>query len=134
MQVGDAPHHQEHYARAVYRPDVAITMAWGLRPGNTVAINARPEYRAPWMDAFPLAAPAWFVLADVFYCGAFVYRQTLCEPEPHAALLPLPHREGETWVVSRFSRDLARLVDGLERDDTSEFDRYFQLAGFTIAD
>jgi hypothetical protein len=126
--------HQAHHMRAAYKPDVCLALAWGIDPDNIPPDETRFQ-KAPWSKAFP-AAPEWTtLLADVLYCGTLVHRESCADVDGARCYLPVPRRSktGE-FTVSQWSHDFVRLLDRLERSPGSEFDRYFQDAGFTIAD
>ena len=122
----------EHNARASYRPDVAIGLAWG--------ITVRERFETEWTERAGWDAES--CLADILYSGMLVDRQIVVVVDGGRTYLPLP-RDREQLTVSKWDHDFVRLLDelqlasgvggGLGERKRSEFDDYFQRAGFSIA-
>jgi hypothetical protein len=112
----------------VYKPDISITIAWGLHSNN--------DFKEAWANQFPDPQASSSFL-DVFYNNALIFRNTYVMVDGGRANLPLPRverdKEGNrtaALTVPRREHDLIRLVDSLTHK--SDFDRYFRQAGLTI--
>jgi len=144
----------EHWARAAYRPDLSIGLAWG--------IIVNDNFAADWVKALadePLVLvpenPA--ILVDVFCNGMLVDRDALVLVDDWRGYLPIPRLNndqmrlgyvpgGYPMVVSRWRHDLAKLVDELSMTNhvgvasafgsnaESRFDSYFRRAGLSVSD
>jgi hypothetical protein len=122
----------EHLARAAYRPDVAIGLAWGI------AVN--DNYQEDWANDFT-DPHAESILVDIFYNGMLVARETLVYVDGSRALLPIPY-DHEKLLVRHRDRAFARLLDDLSLEhgvgggvgdrSRSEFDDYFRRAGLVV--
>lgn len=128
--------HTSHHSRAVYKPDIAIGMAWGLRrdPDDQ-------GFHEDWLERF--ADPnAWAAWLDVLYHGQPVDRRLYVVVDGGRCSLPLPEqmfadngldwpREKRLWVPE-VDVKLFRLVN--ELSSGWDFDRYLNQAGFDVAD
>jgi hypothetical protein len=124
----------EHHARASYRPDLSIGLAWGVRVNE--------NFQEVWTQKFS-DKKAHSCLADLFYNGMLVDREYYVVVDGGRACLPLPS-DREKLIVSRWNYDFVKLLDefgyysgvsgGIGDRSPSEFNRYFQQAGFTVAD
>jgi len=121
---------KSHSNVATYKPDVSITIAWGL--------ESLDNFREEWANKFPNPrASSSFI--DIFYNGALVFRDIYVEVDGGRARLPLPtikwddkqKKITELTVPLRRYR-LIGLVDSL--DHVSQYDSYFQQAGFKVVD
>jgi hypothetical protein len=125
----------EHLARAAYRPDVSIGLAWGIR--------VEDDFRADWVQELeePLNRPAPSFIADILYNGMLVARELLVLVDGARCYLPIP-RLGKGMHVSMWDHDFAKLLDelqlahgvggGVGDPSRSEFDDYFRRAGFIV--
>jgi hypothetical protein len=112
-----------HSNSAVFREDVAISLAWGLQADATFA--------EPWATTFPdPKASRDFV--DVFYNNSLVYRDTYIVVDGGRACLPMPE-SADSLTVPRGYASLIRLIDELGLR-TSDYDSYFKRAGFSEVD
>lgn len=115
---------ESHQSVAAYKPDLSITMAWGL--------DCARDLREKWANAFPVPrASSHF--ADAFYNGALVYRSLYVVADGGRIKLPKPPLSPEMLEVpvdySRFVHLLNRLEGQIGYED------YFQRAGLlTIAE
>jgi hypothetical protein len=129
--------HHEHSMRAAYKPNLGITIAWGLD-----RTSHRPnEFSEPWHQDFPdSGASAHFV--DFFYNGDLVHREVYVDVDGGRANLPLPHRDFDSetgdrptvtaYWITRWQYEFFKTLDQLER--SSDFDSYLQRAGFEVRD
>jgi hypothetical protein len=108
-----------HSSVAAFRPDLSITMAWGLSHSD--------DFEEPWANGFPdkRASSSFF---DVFYNNALVYRGVYVMVDGGRAKLPLPKSRADLVVPVRYSF-LVRLLDQLDGYSTDYTD-YFRRAGF----
>lgn len=121
---------KSHSDIAVYKPDISITIAWGLDCMETF----KAEWVKKWYDS---SASSSFV--DVFYNNALVYRERYVTVDGARANLPIPRQKLDATkekvmalTVPRGRRNFIRLLDSFGR--ISSFDEYFGDAGFTIVD
>lgn len=122
----------EHNARAAYRPDVSIGLAWGIRENR--------DYRAEWAQSFP-NDQAESLIADILYNGMLVSREYVVVVDGGSTALPIPD-DREKLLVTQWAYDFVRLLDelqlatgvggGVGDPSRSEFDDYFQRAGLTV--
>ena len=82
----------EHLARAAYRPDLSIGLAWGITDND--------NYREDWANDFP-DEHAESELADILYNGMLVAREILVSVDGGRALLPIPY-DHEKLLVRRW--------------------------------
>ena len=123
-----------HPRLAVYRPDVSLRLAWGMR--KSWGDSDDDGLRFDWHFPDPRMV---LELVDVLWAGALVDRLVVVAVDGHRCLLPCPaepivvdsgqHRPdivGET--ASAYDVAVARLVNSIG-DGISEFDRYFRESG-----
>lgn len=123
----------EHHARAAYRPNLAVGIAWGITDNE--------DFHEDWSEKFPVQR-AYSCIADLFYNGMLVDRETYVVVDGGRACLPIP-TDRETLVVSRWRHDFVKLLDefgyypgvrrGVGDQSPSQFDDYFRRAGFSVA-
>ncbi len=121
---------ESHSNVASFKPDVSITMAWGLK--------CLDDFREEWANKFP-DPKASSCFLDIFYNNALIFRDVYVNVDCGRAKLPLPDRKWDeekkkvtALNVPERRHRLIKLVDSLEY--VSRFDYYFQSAGFTIVD
>jgi hypothetical protein len=108
-----------HPYAAAYRPNLSITMAWGL--------DSNKNFREEWANQFPdPQASSEFV--DIVFNGALVFRLMYVTVDGGRAFLPLPEPNGAT--VSEEEYDLVRVIH--ELTNGVPFDDYFSRAKFQI--
>jgi hypothetical protein len=119
-----------HSNVASFKPDVSITMAWGL--------ECLDNFVEEWANKFPDPSASSRYL-DIFYNNALIFRDVYVTVDGGRAKLPLPDRKwdkNEEKIVAlnvpRRRYQLIKLVDSLEY--VSRFDDYFQRAGFTVVE
>jgi hypothetical protein len=112
---------ESHPYVSCYKPNVSINLAWGL--------DSLRDFKEPWANAFPDPnASSHFV--DIFFNSVLVYRTVYVTVDGGRSYLPLPKNREELVVPSGYS-DLIRLIDNIG-GKISEYDRYFDQAGFKI--
>jgi hypothetical protein len=114
---------ESHFARATYRSDVSLGLAWGLpyEHGET--------WEEDWA-AFPDKKIRGY-WADVLWNGAPLDRVLLLLVDGGRAYLPSPPRG--SMSVHRLNYSVARLVDALSGRPT-EFDSYFTRSGMEVVE
>lgn len=125
--------YNEHLARAAYRPDVAIGLAWGITDND--------DYREEWAQSFPNKHAERFI-ADILYNGMLVSREYVVLVDGGKGYLPRPY-DHEQLLVSAWDHAFVRLLDelalahgvggGVGDHPRSEYDDYFRRAGFKVA-
>jgi hypothetical protein len=114
----------EHLVAFSYRPNIAITMAYGLveqgdyvlPPGHPYAAeNARTRY------------------LDLFIEGRLVHRETVVNVDRQRCLLPMPRDWNRPIEIPTVQYSLIRLVHTLAGPPT-DYDRYFEEAGMVRVD
>jgi hypothetical protein len=124
-----------HYHLAVYKPDVSIRLAWGIRQDYRLVFDG-------WQWPANSKDIARFIV-DVFWGGALVARWTLLVVDEGHCYLPDPHRkythmdngalniEAGPWLATTGEIALAQLLNNLVGRDSGEFERYFDATGIT---
>ncbi len=113
----DVDQHVVHYT---YRPDIQITMAYGLVEKGTYVIPADIEIARE---------NARTVLLDCYHAGQLIHRETLLKADRQRVILPLPDNWGEErQPVPKAKAAIARLLHTLAGPPT-DFDEYFAAAG-----
>jgi len=120
--------HKHHAARAVYGPDIAIGLAWGL--------ELNTNYTEDFHTGFDNPSASSSIL-DFLYHGALVHREVAVAVDGGKCYLPQPElttREGRVtgYTVTRRRRDIFRMFDSLEK--RSDFDHYIRAARFEVVD
>lgn len=109
----------EHLVAFCYRPNIAITMAYGLveqgaydlPPGNPFAQeNARTRY------------------LDIFLEGRLAHRETVVAVDRQRCLLPMPRDWNPPIAIPERQYSLVRLIHDLAGPPT-DYDEYFDGAG-----
>jgi hypothetical protein len=116
-------HADAHGSVAIYKPNVSITIAFGL--------TANDHFREGWANQFPdTRASSHYV--DVFFNNALVYRDLYVNVDGGRAKLPLPDSRDKLFVSKSYN-SFIRLIDNLE-GYISEYDQYRERAGFQVTD
>ena len=113
-----------HPLVACYKPDLSVTLAWGL--------DENPHFEEPWANGFPDPKAASHYI-DIFYNNALVFRTLYVSVDGGRAYLPLPEGPDEL-VVPRPYNALIRLIDHIGGTRISEYDTYFRRAGFQVVE
>lgn len=126
----------QHLGLAVYRPDVDVRIAWGIRRddiGTTQQFS--PPERPEW-NTHGITRDARAALLDVFYRGALVYRTTYYWVD--GGNLPYPRSrqiEGQTrQVASRQESALVGLVEALSEGSAAGYWSRLEQVGFLLVD
>ncbi len=121
-----------HYYLAVYKPDVSLRIAWGIRVGDKwESVEDRWIWPDRSMERFAV---------DAFWHGALVARWALLSVDGGNCYLPDADRatvqtddstkgyQTVAWTAKASDIALARLVDRLTRS-ISQFDRFLEQTG-----
>jgi hypothetical protein len=120
-----------HYSMAVYRPDVNLRLAWGLKRDDD-------QHFEGWSWPNPKITRS---LADAFWQGSLVARWSYLVVDGGACYLPDPDREilrtGDSPTDIEWGRRtaqasevaLARLLNAFAQRPYEQFDRYFEQSG-----
>ena len=113
-----------HHAVAVYKPDLGLSIAWGLTRSK--------HFDEPWAKNFPDKKPS-SAFFDLFYCGALVWRTIYVVVDGGRGYLPLPSASDREGIptVSPDDDQLIRLLSDLE-GLSEEYDRCFRRAGLRV--
>jgi hypothetical protein len=107
---------------AVYKPDVSISLAWGL------VMNS--NFQEQWINTFhDRRASSHFV--DLFYNKSLVHRAIYVVMDGGRAKLPLAILKDSELQVPKAYHDFIKLIDQIDTYH-SQFDSYFQRANFKI--
>jgi|SRR5580658_585309 hypothetical protein len=120
-----ALHAYSHHSLAVYVPDVAISMEWG--------IEWRENYQAAWVEKFP-DPHATAVYLDVFFNHALVHRVPFVSVDGGNVKLPLPNND-HNLKVEQGACDLIKIIDRMGKAPRPDFHAYeteLRIAGFTV--
>ena len=110
----------QHIAHYTFRPDIQITMAYGLVEKGTYVIPA---------DIEMASENARTVLLDCYHTGRLIYRETLLKADRQRVILPMPENWGEErQPIPKPQAAIARLLHTLAGPPT-DFDEYFAAAG-----
>lgn len=114
---------------ASLKNDLSISIAWGFPHER--------EFSEPWTSRFsdPRASSDFI---DFFYNRTVVFRDIIVSVDGGRCYLPLPDGVPDSkspdfivYNVSKEEYSFLRILDSLG-DKVSEFDRYFEKAGFNI--
>lgn len=110
-----------HRVVASYKPDVAVTLAFGLVSSN--------DFKEAWATIFPNSRASAHH-ADLFYNGALVYRDAYVLVDGGKAKLPLPRRG---MSVPKGYYYFVKLLDQLG-GYASHYSSYFKRSDLTVVD
>ncbi len=116
-------HSVSHGMVASYKPDLSITLAWGL--------TANDNFKEPWANKFP-DPKASSHHADIFFNNALVYRELYVVVDGGRAKLPVPKSREELIVPKGYS-SFVKLLDEIDTY-ISQYDQYFSQEGFKTSD
>ncbi|MGW5456244.1 hypothetical protein [Nocardia sp. NPDC003979] len=118
--------HDTHSEIAVYRPDIDLTIAYGMSESQ------RDQSLAfEWSESFPDSQIREISLADFFWRGSLVDRVNYVYVDGARAILPLGSGH-QGLKITRYDLAVAGLLDRVSGHD--EFDRYFSLVPYELQD
>ncbi|MBE7661232.1 hypothetical protein [Tenacibaculum finnmarkense] len=117
-----------HSTVSVYKKDLSITMAYGLKSNE--------DFKAEWANQFP-DPNAHSDIIDIFYNNALVFRETYLVVDGGRCKLPIPSytEDGELYVAKgyyEFVKFLEILSSGAS--SSKNFDSYFGQTGIKVID
>ena len=112
-----------HSNCAVFKRDVAITMAWGMTAGG--------EYHEPWATCC-LDPRARTAFVDIAYHRALVHRGVYVSVDGDRCYLPLPRDSDELHVPFAYA-GLTLLLTSLSLG-SAHYDVYLRRAGLKLID
>lgn len=134
--VTEGQHREVHDARVVYKLNVAIGVAWGLKTHDR-------DYHADWLEAFSDSS-GFSEYIDVLYHGNPVDRHVRVVVDGGRAALPspdpivegeLPDTERVGWKTTRDEYEFLRAFERLFSAGGEEnFVSYFERSGIQIRD
>jgi|GEM_PF-726956 len=114
----------EHLVAFSYRPDIAVTMAYGLVDQAAFELPA----------GHPFAQEnARTLLLDIFHDGQLIHRETLVSVDRQRCLLPLPSGWEPPINIATAQFSLVRLVHALAGPPT-DYESYFKESGMVRSD
>jgi len=131
---------REHEARAAFKPDLAIGIAWGMYTDALTGTGERRQiFQEEWATSFPdPEATQHFV--DFFFEGAIVARERYVNVDSRCDL-PMPKRkiEGEgadakivELSITPWQLNFFRVLNALQT--AVDYDSYVRRAGFEVRD
>jgi hypothetical protein len=114
-----------HTVRAVYRPDMSLSLAWGL--------VAHDPFVESWTEEFDEPASSHYV--DFFWNGALVERGLYVAVDGGRCKLPIPQRDldrlhpAELWIT-RWQHQFFQLLNACE--GVADIDEHLQKAGIRV--
>jgi len=114
----------EHLVAFSYRPNLAITMAYGL--------VEQGAYELPSSNPFA-GENARTRYLDVFLEGRLAHRETVVAVDRHRCLLPMPRDWNPPIAIPVMQYSLVRLIHDLAGPPT-DYDEYFTNAGMKRSD
>ena len=129
-QSGPEFEQDNHHTMAVYKPDVSLSLAWGLLE------NA--EFSEEWHEqgGFP-DKKARSIWVDTFWNGVTIDRELAVSVDGGRCTLPLPRRHVEDtatigWEISRWQHSFFRLINTLGGVSPREYESYVDRGRFFI--
>ena len=114
----------EHAVRFVFRPDISISMAYGLV--DQAAFDLPPDHPFARENARTL-------LLDIFHDGGLTHRETVLNVDRQRCLLPMPRSWESPVKIPTAQFSLIRLVHALAGPPT-DYDSYFRESGMIRSD
>jgi hypothetical protein len=114
-----------HTMRAAYRPDISLSLAWGL--------VAHEEFVESWTEVFDHSASSHFV--DFFWNGSLVERGLYVAVDAGRCKLPIPQRDLDAlhpaarWIT-RWQYQFFSLLNAFE--GILDVDEHLQRAGIQV--
>lgn len=113
---------------ASYKPNLSITMAWGL---NVYENDKDGRVDRPWATCFPDPSPGHSDFLDLYFNNALVFRISYVSVDGGRCKIPFPYyREDGTTYCHRLLTDFMRSVNRITSMDN--FDFYFNQTGIEI--
>lgn len=110
-----------HGMYAIYRPNLAISLAFGL--------TVNDDFKEDWANSFPDPHASSHIV-DLFYSNTLVERITYVVVDGGRANLPIPKSIKEL-KVSEIEYNIIKLIDSME-SGVGNFDEYFNRANLIV--
>ncbi|MBU8808959.1 hypothetical protein KL953_08625 [Mycolicibacterium goodii] len=120
-------HTDSHSNVVVYKPDIDLTIAYGMGESTHHGVKLSFE----WSDAFPDSNIREISIADVFWRSSLVDRVNFVYVDGGRGILPLG--EGHQGLqITQYDYAIASLLDAL--DGGYRFEQYYKSVPFEIAE
>jgi hypothetical protein len=121
--------HSAHGMTASFKPDLMITIAWGLDDEST----SEKKFKEDWTSRFPDKSGARFRYLDFFYSSALVLRVKYASVDGGRYELPIPDRSASGgWQTERRYADVLRKLN--EIGGNNLFDQQMTTARIEVID
>lgn len=118
--------HDSHPEIAVYRPDIDLTIAFGLpESGTSMSVSF------DWSENFPDSEISEISIADIFWRGSLVDRVNFVYVDGGRGILPLGGGH-QGLRITQYGRAVAYLLDRVTERD--EFHRYYDSVPYELQD
>lgn len=118
--------HDAHREVAVYRPDIDLTIAYGMSEGLH-----DHNLKFAWSENFADSKVHEISIVDIFWRGSLVDRLNYVYVDGGRAILPIGGGHHGLWIT-QYGLAVARLLSGIAEYD--EFDRYYSAVPFELQD
>lgn len=118
--------HDSHAEVAVYRPDIDLTIAYGMAESQ----HDR-DLKFKWSENFPDSAIREISLVDFFWRGSLVDRLNYVHIDGARGILPFGGGH-QGLRITQYELVVARLLSDI--GDYREFDRYYSSVPFELQD
>lgn len=118
--------HDSHAEAAVYRPDIDLTVAYGMPESQH-----EHKLKFEWSEDFPDSEIREISIADFFWRGSLVDRVSYVYVDGGRGILPLGGGH-QGLRITQYGLAVARLLDGIS--DRREFDRYYSSVPYELQD
>lgn len=116
-----------HSSVAVYKPDIDLTIAYGMRE----SLHHNEKLNFEWSEAFADSKISEISIADVFWRGSLVDRVNFVYVDGGRCILPLG--EGHQGLrITHYDYAVARLLDTFE--GPNYFQDYYNRVAFEVTD
>jgi hypothetical protein len=118
--------HDSHGELAVYRPDIDLTIAYGMPESQ----HDR-DLKFEWSENFPDSKIREISLADIFWRGSLVDRVNSVYVDGGRGIVPIGGGH-QGLRITQYDLAVARLLSGIT--DYHEWDRYFGAVPYELQD
>lgn len=118
--------HDTHAELAVYRPDIDLTIAYGMpqsQHGHSLTFK--------WSEAFPDSEIREISIADIFWRGSLVDRVNYVYVDGGRGIVPIGGGH-QGLRINQYQLVVARLLSGIA--DYDDWDRYFGAVPYELQD
>lgn len=118
--------HDSHAEVAVYRPDIDLTVAYGMPESQN-----ENKLKFEWSANFPDSEIREISIADFFWRGSLVDRVNYVYVDGGRGIVPLGGGH-QGLRITQYGLAVARLLSGIAEYD--EFDRYYSSVPYELQD